>query len=134
MRLVGLPTPEVRLAPDVLIIGQTPSTWRPTTQPAVAIAPLRFGAGVKGKVLEAMGYGLPVVMTPVAAEGIHARPGADALIAATACQLRHRIVTPITDDALWRRPGAQWASLGQGVFHLIGKCLSEFLDMATRTT
>ena len=28
-----------------------------------------------------MGYGLPVVMTPVAAEGTHARPDADALIA-----------------------------------------------------
>jgi hypothetical protein len=59
-------------------------TWRPSTPPAaLALAPLRFGAGVKGKVLEAMGYGLPVVMTPVAAEGTHARPDVDALIATT---------------------------------------------------
>ena len=32
--------------------------------------PLRFGAGVKGKVLEAMLYGLPLVTTPVGAEGL----------------------------------------------------------------
>lgn len=36
----------------------------------VAIAPLRFGAGVKGKVVEAMRYGVPVVTTTIGAEGI----------------------------------------------------------------
>ncbi|CAK9054564.1 Alkylated DNA repair protein ALKBH8 homolog (Alpha-ketoglutarate-dependent dioxygenase ALKBH8 homolog) (AtALKBH8) [Durusdinium trenchii] len=34
------------------------------------VAPLRFGAGVKGKVLEAMLHGLVVVTTPVGIEGI----------------------------------------------------------------
>jgi hypothetical protein len=33
-------------------------------------APLRFGAGVKGKVLESFAAGVPCVMTPVAAEGL----------------------------------------------------------------
>ena len=36
----------------------------------LAIAPLRFGAGVKGKVLESFAHGLPCVMSPVAAEGL----------------------------------------------------------------
>lgn len=36
----------------------------------VAIAPMRFGAGVKGKVVEAMNHGLPMVTTPIGAEGI----------------------------------------------------------------
>ncbi len=35
-----------------------------------AIIPLRFGAGVKGKVVEALSFGLPVVTTPVGAQGI----------------------------------------------------------------
>lgn len=39
----------------------------------LSIVPLRFGAGIKGKVLEAMDYGVPVVTTHVGAEGI---PGA----------------------------------------------------------
>lgn len=36
----------------------------------LVVAPLRFGAGVKGKVVEAMCHGVPVVTTPVGAEGI----------------------------------------------------------------
>ena len=35
----------------------------------VLLAPLRFGAGLKGKILEAWHHGLPVVTTPVGAEG-----------------------------------------------------------------
>ena len=36
----------------------------------VVIAPLTFGAGVKGKIIESIANGLPVVTTPVGAEGI----------------------------------------------------------------
>lgn len=36
----------------------------------MAVAPLRFGAGVKGKVIEAMALGVPVVTTSVGAQGI----------------------------------------------------------------
>ena len=36
----------------------------------LVIVPLRYGAGIKGKVVEAMRYGMPVVTTSVGAEGI----------------------------------------------------------------
>ena len=36
----------------------------------LTVAPLRFGAGIKGKVLDSFAAGLPCVMTPIAAEGI----------------------------------------------------------------
>jgi len=36
----------------------------------LAIAPVRFGAGVKGKIIEACAHGVPVVTTPIGAEGI----------------------------------------------------------------
>ena len=36
----------------------------------MAVVPLRYGAGVKGKVVEALHYGIPVVTTSVGAEGI----------------------------------------------------------------
>ncbi len=36
----------------------------------VAVIPLRYGAGVKGKLLEALYYGLPTVITSIAAEGV----------------------------------------------------------------
>lgn len=36
----------------------------------MSVVPLRYGAGIKGKVIEAMRYGMPVVTTSVGAEGI----------------------------------------------------------------
>jgi len=36
----------------------------------LVVAPLRFGAGVKGKIVEAMNHGVPTVTTTVGAEGI----------------------------------------------------------------
>jgi GT2 family glycosyltransferase/2-polyprenyl-3-methyl-5-hydroxy-6-metoxy-1,4-benzoquinol methylase len=38
----------------------------------VAVVPLRFGAGVKGKVLEALHYGVPLVTTSVGVQGLPA--------------------------------------------------------------
>jgi glycosyltransferase involved in cell wall biosynthesis len=66
----------------------------------VAVCPLRFGAGVKFKVIEAMQHGLPLVTTPVGAQGlagleevcdVHADP--DAFASAVLRLLR--------DDELW---------------------------------
>jgi len=36
----------------------------------ILLAPLRFGAGIKGKVIEAFKYGTPVITTPIGGEGI----------------------------------------------------------------
>jgi glycosyltransferase involved in cell wall biosynthesis len=47
------------------------------------VAPLVAGAGVKFKVLDAMAYGLPVIATPIAAEGIVEEAGASCFAAVT---------------------------------------------------
>jgi glycosyltransferase involved in cell wall biosynthesis len=36
----------------------------------IVVAPIRFGAGVKGKIIEASAHGVPIVTTPIGAEGI----------------------------------------------------------------
>ena len=41
----------------------------------LTVAPLRFGAGVRGKVLESFAAGVPCVMTSVAAKGLPLSPG-----------------------------------------------------------
>ncbi len=56
----------------------------------VSAAPLRFGAGVKGKVLDSLAAGVPCVCSPVAAEGIGLPP---ALVAADPMHMA---------DSLWR--------------------------------
>ena len=68
----------------------------------VAVAPLRYGAGVKGKVNMSMSYGQPVVATPIAIEGMHAQAGRDVLVAADAEGFAREVVRTYTDEALWR--------------------------------
>jgi hypothetical protein len=46
----------------------------------LTVAPLRFGAGVKDKVLDSLASGVPCVMTPVAAEGLALPPSLSALV------------------------------------------------------
>jgi glycosyltransferase involved in cell wall biosynthesis len=72
----------------------------------VSVAPLRYGAGVKGKVNMAMSYGLPVVATPVAVEGMHVVDGEDVLVAADAPAFAEAVVRACSDEALWHRLSA----------------------------
>lgn len=69
----------------------------------VAIAPLRFGAGLKGKVGEAMAHGVPVVTTRVGAEGFGAVEGTHLLIAETAEEFIDSIEQLYRDVEGWRR-------------------------------
>ena len=69
----------------------------------VSVAPLRYGAGVKGKVNMAMSYGLPVVATPMAVEGMHVEAGADVLVADDATSFADAVVRLYGDEALWTR-------------------------------
>jgi O-antigen biosynthesis protein len=69
----------------------------------LALAPLRYGAGVKGKVNMAMSCGLPVVATTPAVEGMHARNGEDVLIADLPADFAAAIVRAYGDADLWKK-------------------------------
>jgi O-antigen biosynthesis protein len=62
------------------------------------IAPLRFGAGMKGKVTEALGYGVPVIGSAIAFEGI---PANDALVRATTADEYGAAYRELLDDVVW---------------------------------
>jgi sugar transferase (PEP-CTERM/EpsH1 system associated) len=68
--------------PDVRVTGKVPDTRPFIRHAAVAVAPLRIARGIQNKVLEAMAMARPIVATPEAAEGVHAIPGRDLLVAA----------------------------------------------------
>jgi GT2 family glycosyltransferase/glycosyltransferase involved in cell wall biosynthesis len=67
----------------------------------VAVAPLRFGAGLKGKVIEAMRFGLPIVTTPVGLQGLSGAAGfIPAAVRASA--MAEAIARLLVDDVSWR--------------------------------
>jgi glycosyltransferase involved in cell wall biosynthesis len=67
------------------------------------VAPLTYGAGLKGKVTQALAAGLPVVTTPVGAEGLEATDGQHMLIGQDSTMLAERVVRVLRDDELWGR-------------------------------
>lgn len=68
----------------------------------VVIAPLRYGAGVKGKVAEAIEHGVPLVGTSIALEGMDLADGVDVLQADAAGGFADAVVRLLTDDQLWQ--------------------------------
>ena len=72
----------------------------------LSIAPILWGAGMKGKVGESLAHGLPVVTTSVGAEGLGLVDGEQALVADGAAAFAKAIVRLHDDEALWRRLAA----------------------------
>lgn len=71
------------------------------TQCLASIAPLRFGAGVKGKVNMAMSHGLPVIGTGIATEGMQLAHDVDVLVAHTPDDFASAYQRLASDEQLW---------------------------------
>ena len=86
--------PELLAAVDkrVTVAGNVDDLGSVFDNVRLTVAPLRFGAGIKGKVLDSFAHGLPCVMTPVAAEGLPLTAPLHALVGDAAANLAERIV------------------------------------------
>lgn len=89
--------------PGVRIYGHVPDLAPLLSACRVGLAPLRFGAGVKGKVNLCMAAGMPVVATTCGAEGMHALDGENLLLADDATAFADAVVRAHEDEALWSR-------------------------------
>ena len=81
--------------------GWVPDAMQVISQARVALAPLRFGAGIKGKLLDAMLCGTPSVTTPVGAEGMQGEKPWPGMIASHAAQLAESAVQLHEDSERW---------------------------------
>jgi GT2 family glycosyltransferase/glycosyltransferase involved in cell wall biosynthesis len=88
---------------EVRILGFVPDVEPYLRNARVFIAPLRFGAGIKGKVGEAMAYGIPVVTTSIGAEGFGATHGVDIMLADDPASFAEATTRLYGEDELWQR-------------------------------
>ena len=105
LNLVGAYAPDEVTAlagPRVNVAGHVPDLDQMYARSRISINPLRFGAGVKGKIVESLVAGLPVITTSVGNEGIRLQDGTEALIADTPEALAAHIITLLDDDARCR--------------------------------
>ena len=90
----------------VRVTGPVPEVEPYLREAAVYVAPLRFGSGIKLKIIEALAHGKAVVTTPVGAEGIEMTHDVNCLIAEKPDDFAASVVRLLRDRELRRRLGA----------------------------
>lgn len=98
------PTPEVlALAqrPGIIVHGFVDDITPLFRSVRLTVAPLRFGAGIKGKIATSLSYGVPSVCTQIAAEGMRIGSGKSVLVAETVDEWVTAITSLYHDRARW---------------------------------
>ena len=98
-------TPEVRALarhPGVEVVGFVDDLEGFLGRRRLSIAPLRYGAGAKGKVAASLANGLPAVCTPVAIEGMGLTPSENVVVGETADELAGQVIALLADDRRWQ--------------------------------
>ena len=125
VRLVGSNMPESvrRLAgPRVQALGQIANLDDVLGQVRLTVAPLRYGAGLKGKVLSSLAAGVPCAMTAMAAEGMALPEAVARCVADTPEALAAAIV------ALHEDPARNQAAAEAGLAWVGEACSAEHVD------
>ena len=97
------PTIKALAAHDLVITGFVSDVAPYFTGCRISVSPLRYGAGVKGKLNLAMSYGLPVVATSPSVEGMHLTHELDVLVADDPEAFADAVARAYGDKALWTR-------------------------------
>ena len=95
----------------------------------ICLAPLRFGAGIKGKLVDAMLCGTPSITTPVGAEAMHAGEPWPGAIGQSASALAEAAVRLYQDPNAWHQAQQQGQALLAARYsqHVHGPALIERL-------
>lgn len=108
--LVGRePHPSVRslAGPFVTVTGRVPDIRPFLARGSVFVCPMRTGAGIKNKLLQAWAMGKATVATAVACGGLRTAPGENILVARGAKAIACETVRLLSDEGLRRRMGAK---------------------------
>jgi GT2 family glycosyltransferase/glycosyltransferase involved in cell wall biosynthesis len=89
--------------PGVTTVGFVPVLADVLHKLRCTVVPLRYGAGIKGKVLESLAHGLPCVMSEVAAEGLELPADLAWLVARSPAEFAEKLARMQKDAAFNRR-------------------------------
>ncbi|ABQ27343.1 glycosyl transferase, group 1 [Geotalea uraniireducens Rf4] len=91
-----------RMPRNVELLGYVEDFVATISSTAVFVNPVYFGTGIKTKVVEVMNIGVPVVTTPVGAEGLHVTHGRELLIGKSDSEFVENIITLLRNRELRR--------------------------------
>ena len=129
-------TDEIRKlsGPGVDILGFVPDLEPHLHGARLALAPLRYGAGIKGKVNSSMSHGQPVIATSAAVEGTGLHHEHDVMIADTAREFAAAAVRAYTDAELWQRLAVNGLDNVRRhfSFDVARECIADILEQASQ--
>ena len=99
------PSPRVRAlseVPGVRVTGTVPDLREYLRSASVYVSPLRFGAGVKNKILEAMAIGAPIVATSQSLTGMSLESGRHVLVTESPAEMAGAVLTLLGDERMRR--------------------------------
>lgn len=99
------PPPWLRDARNVAALGFVPDEREVVARARAVVVPVRYGSGVRVKILHALAMGKAVVSTRLGAEGIAVRDGHSALLGDTPEEFARAVCTALEDDACVERLG-----------------------------
>ena len=88
---------------QVIVTGYVPEVEPYFQKSRVFVAPLRFGAGMKGKIGQSLSLGLPTITTKIGAEGMGLIDHQDVLIADTAEEFARAVIELYDNRELWQK-------------------------------
>ncbi len=105
------PTPDLlALAekdPTVVVTGTVEDVRPYFERSKVFVCPVRIGGGFRGKILEAMAMGVPIVTTSLGAEGVEVTDGKEMYIADEPDQFARKVIELLGDEGLCQRMGGE---------------------------
>ncbi len=87
--------------PNFIFLGYVPDIEDFFISNKIMIAPLRYGAGVKGKIGQALEYYLPVITTSIGAEGMNLTDNKNAIIRDNPLDFANSIIDLYQNKKLW---------------------------------
>ncbi|RZL39213.1 MAG: glycosyltransferase, partial [Pedobacter sp.] len=92
----------------------------------IFVAPLRYGAGMKGKIGQSLEFGLPIVSTSIGAEGMDLTHEKNVLIADNAEDFANEIVRLYNDEKVW-------SGIRKNAFNAIAEYTPEVVEAKLRS-
>jgi glycosyltransferase involved in cell wall biosynthesis len=120
---------QLRERPGVSVLGFVRDLEPLFQRCRLTVAPLRYGAGIKGKVISSLSYGVPVVATTIAVEGMGIVHREHALVADEPSDFAAQILELYEDPELWSSLSRSGLALFQERFSIqsVSRLLTKLL-------
>ena len=118
--IIGAEAPEsvIELGkqPGIKVVGFVPELEAVLETLRVGVAPLQYGAGIKGKVAVTMGAGIPCVCTEIAAEGMGIKNDVHAFVENDPVRFAQAVVNLYQEEKTWTRLAKHGQALVEDMF------------------